>query len=221
MINSSNFSIQSIIGGYDKNFCYVITCNYSGLKLVIDPSIELAKVYPFLNGTPVAILITHSHHDHIKYIEDYVKNYPNIFIFGHPKSSDKFLYSNYKIINDNEIIKIGGLNIKIIHTPGHYFDSICFQFSSVIFTGDTLFVGRTGRVVNSGSNIEDLYNSIYKKILKLPKHTRVYPGHHYGKQKSITLKNNIKISPLLRAKNFKDFSKRMADYEKSRKSFHL
>ena len=218
MINNSNYSIQSIIGGYDDNFCYVITCHASGIQIIIDPSIELASIKSILKGAPAAILISHSHHDHIKYIDEYVENYPGIFIFGHPSSSDKFLYPNFKFINDNEIIKIGNLRIKSLHTPGHYFDSICYFLSPVIFTGDTLFVGRTGRVISSGSNIEDLYSSIYDKILKLPGHLRIYPGHHYGEKKSITLKNNIKISPLLQAVNFKDFSKRMVDYEKSKKS---
>lgn len=218
MINNSNYSIQSVLGGYDNNFCYVLTCYASGIQVIIDPSVEFSSIKPFLKRAPVAILITHSHHDHIKYIDEYVINNPEIFIFGHPESSDKFLYSNFKIINDNEIIKIGDLKIKSIHTPGHYFDSICYFLSPVIFTGDTLFVGRTGRVISSGSDIEDLYLSIYNKILKLPDHLRVYPGHHYGEKKSITLKDNIKISSLLQAVNFKDFSKRMTDYEESRKS---
>ena len=218
MLNDSNYSIQSIIGGYDHNFCYVVTCFSSGIQIIIDPSVEIASIKPFLKGAPAAILISHSHHDHIKYIDEYTENYPDIFIFGHPSSSDKFLYSNFKIISDNEIIKIGELKIKSLHTPGHYFDSVCYFLSPVIFTGDTLFVGRTGRVISSGSNMEDLYSSIYNKILKLPDHLRIYPGHHYGEKKSITLKENVKISPLLQAINFKDFSKRMADYEESRRS---
>jgi len=75
-------------------------------------------------------------------------------------------------------------------------------------------------VISSGSNIEELYNSIYNKILTLPNHTRIYPGHHYGDQKSISLKNNIKKSPLLQASSLDDFLKRMDEYEKNRKENH-
>ena len=214
----SNYSIQSIIGGYDNNFSYLLKCQTSGIQVIIDPSVDINLIKPFLKIEPTAIFITHSHHDHIKYIDDYIENYPNIYIFGHPSSSDKFLYSNFKTVNNNEIIKIGDLQIKSIYTPGHYFDSICYLLPTAIFTGDTLFVGRTGRVISAGSNIEDLYLSVYGKILQLPKHLRIYPGHHYGKQKSITLEKNIRISPLLQAENFKDFLNRMDNYEKSRKS---
>ena len=131
-----------------------------------------------------------------------------------------FLHTNFKIINNNETIKIGKIQITAIHTPGHYFDSICYLIPPIIFTGDTMFVGRTGRVISSGSNIEELYNSIYNKILTLPNHTRIYPGHHYGDKKSISLKNNIKKSPLLQASSLDDFLKRMDEYEKNRKENH-
>ena len=109
------------------------------------------------------------------------------------------------------------MKIKTIFTPGHYFDSICYLVENVIFTGDTIFIGRTGRTIGSKSNTSDLYNSIYKKILALSKDTYIYPGHDYGYKPSITLKENIKISRLLRAKDKSDFINRMTDYEKNRK----
>ena len=117
----------------------------------------------------------------------------------------------------NSLIKIGNLQLKVIYTPGHYFDSICYFVENVLFTGDTLFVGRTGRTVSQNSDVNDLYDSIYNKILRLPPDTYIYPGHDYGEAPSITIEKNIKISKLLQAKNKKEFIKRMADYEKNRK----
>lgn len=216
----SNFSIRSILGGFDKNFTYLITCNHTGNQIIIDPSVDLKFISPFIYDKPVAILITHSHHDHIRYLDQYLESFPRIFVFGHSTSADKFLHTNFKIINHNETIQIGKVQVTGIHTPGHYFDSICYIIPPVIFTGDTMFVGRTGRVISSGSNLEELYNSIYKKILTLPNHIRIYPGHHYGKKKSISLKNNIKESPLLQANSFNDFSRRMDEYEENRKANH-
>ena len=66
------------------------------------------------------------------------------------------------------------------------------------------------------SDIEELYNSIYKKLLVLPNNLRIYPGHHYGKKASIQIIDNISISPLLRAKNLQDFIERMQNYERNR-----
>ena len=76
-------------------------------------------------------------------------------------------------------MKIGNLKIKAIFTPGHYFDSICYLVENILFTGDTLFVGRTGRTISAGSDINNLYDSIYNKIFKLPGDTYIYPGHDY------------------------------------------
>ena len=124
---------------------------------------------------------------------------------------------NVHPLKDNLEFKIGRLAIKSIYTPGHYFDSICYQIDPILFTGDTMFVGRTGRVISKKSNIKDLYNSIYHKILKMPLKTRIFPGHNYGKHPTISLEENIKISPLLQAESFDDFVERMKKFELSRK----
>jgi len=112
---------------------------------------------------------------------------------------------------------VGQLEFNALYTPGHYYDSICYQLDSALFTGDTLFVGRTGRVISAKSSIADLYDSVYNKLLTLRSLTRIYPGHDYGEKPTITLEENVKISPLLQAKNLEDFKCRMDDYENNRK----
>ena len=213
----SNFSIQSFEGGYDKNYSYLLTCLETISSIIIDASLELSRLQPFQKSRPTAILITHSHHDHIKYINEYIKAYPEIKVIGHPKS--KLNYNpeiNYLPIEDGSIFKLGGLEIKTIHSPGHYYDSVCFLVENVIFTGDTLFIGRTGRTLSKGSNISDLYNSVYKRLLTLPGNTIIYPGHNYGSKPTMTISENIKISNLLQASGEKDFIDRMKNYEKTR-----
>ena len=122
----------------------------------------------------------------------------------------------YQKILDSQSFSLGAIGGKALHTPGHYFDWISYHMESVLFTGDTLFVGRTGRVISAKSDIKALYESVYKKILALPQNTRIYPGHDYGKTPSITIKENISISPLLQAKNLEDFKNIMHHYEKTR-----
>ena len=213
----SNFSIQSFEGGYDKNFSYLLTCLDTISCIIIDASLESRKIEPFIKSRPTAMLITHSHHDHIKYINEYIEKYPEIKVIGHPKSKlNNTSESNYLPMSDNSIFKLGSLEIKIIHTPGHYYDSVCFLVKNVIFTGDTLFIGRTGRTLSKGSNISDLYNSVYKKILNLSGDTIIYPGHNYGSKPSMTISENIKISDLLQASGEKDFIDKMKNYEQTR-----
>ena len=105
-----------------------------------------------------------------------------------------------------------------LHTPGHFYNSMCFwnKRGSLLFTGDTMFVGRSGRTKDKKSNIQDLYNSIYNIILQLPLDTMIYPGHHYGYVKSISIKDNIVCSNFFNCKNFEEFNNVMIDFESKR-----
>jgi len=213
----SNFSIQSFEGGYDKNCSYLLTCLETNSSIIVDASLESHRLQPFIKSIPDAILITHSHHDHIKYINEYIEKYPEIKVIGHPKSKlNENSEINYMPVKDNSMFKLGSLEIKIIHTPGHYYDSVCFLVENVIFTGDTLFIGRTGRTLSKGSNISDLYDSVYKRLLNLSSNTIIYPGHNYGSKPTMTISENIKISNLLQASGKKDFINRMKNYEATR-----
>ena len=109
--------------------------------------------------------------------------------------------------------------ITVLHTPGHYPDSVCFwnKKGSCVFTGDTMFVGRTGRTIGAKSNNSYLYTSIYDELLKLPQQTVIYPGHHYGYKKSITLKENIMLSPFFQCNSEDEFIRVMEQYEKTRR----
>ncbi|MFL2989545.1 MAG: MBL fold metallo-hydrolase [Candidatus Neomarinimicrobiota bacterium] len=213
---NSTFSIQSFEGGYDKNFSYILTCLKTNDSIIIDASVHPSILNLSQKNKPSAIFITHSHTDHVKYIKSFKNRYPGIKIVGHPESKLNTRENNYFPSMHNYTIKVGKLNIKTLHTPGHYFDSVCFHLENIIFTGDTMFVGRTGRTVSNGSNVGDLYNSIYKNILSLPQNTIIYPGHNYGEVPSISIQKNIEISPLLQASDKNDFVNKMKDYEKNR-----
>lgn len=217
MIPTTDFSIRSLCGGYDQNFSYVVTCSRTGAQLIIDAAVGIKQISPFLRDQPWAILITHSHGDHIAHLDQYIEAFPKVIILGHPDSSEFLKIKKFKSLKNNQLFKIGDLPFAAIHTPGHYYDSICYQLDSILFTGDTLFVGRTGRVISIKSDIADLYDSVYNKILTMAENTRIYPGHDYGETPTITLNENIKISPLLQAKSFKDFQQKMDEYEQNRK----
>jgi glyoxylase-like metal-dependent hydrolase (beta-lactamase superfamily II) len=216
MTPTTDFSIRSILGGYDKNFMYIITCSRTGAQVIVDASVEPRHVSQFIRGRLTALLITHTHGDHIAYLDQYLEAFPNMMVIGHPDSNQINRGKSFKNVKQNQSLKIGEMTFLSIHTPGHYYDSICYQLDPILFTGDTLFVGRTGRVISAKSSLEDLYDSVYNKLLTLPENIRIYPGHDYGEKPTITLAENIKISPLLRAKNLKDFQQKMDEYERTR-----
>ena len=214
---TTDFSIQTFKGGFDNNFSYLVTCIHTGIEIIIDASLKIDRLKPSFKSNPVMILITHTHRDHIEYISSYLKCFPDIKIIGHPDSKNNFDKNRFIPVSNNSTIEVGNMKIKTIYTPGHYFDSICYLIENVIFTGDTVFVGRTGKTISNRSDINELYDSVYKKILKLPRDTYIYPGHDYGVKPTITIEENIKISELLQANDKSDFINRMANYEKNRK----
>ena len=216
MSPETDFSVRPFLGGYDKNFTYLITCSHTKSSVLVDAAIPINQIMPSISNPPLALLITHTHADHIRYLNDYINIFPDMIVFGHSESALIHKIKNFRITKHQQKFEIGYLPFTSIYTPGHYFDSICYLLKPTLFTGDTLFVGRTGRVISQRSDINELYNSVYHRLLILSKDLRLYPGHDYGKQPSIKIKHNIKISPLLRAKNLKDFIKKMEQYELNR-----
>ncbi len=213
----TDFSIRSFKGGYDDNLTYLVSCMRTGNQFLVDASIQLNQIDGFINKRGlIALFITHTHGDHIAYLDEYIDAFPNLVVMVYKESEHKINCDYIKPVKQNDIVTVGQLTVEILYTPGHYNDSICYYLDGVLFTGDTLFVGRTGRTISKGSDIKKLYKSVYDTILDLPESTMIYPGHDYGPKMSITIKENISISPLLRAEDEEDFIKRMAQYEATR-----
>ena len=213
----TDFSIRSFKGGYDDNLTYLVSCMRTGNQFLVDASIQLNQIDSFINKRGlIALFITHTHGDHIAYLDEYLDAFPNLVVMVYKESEHKINCDYIKPVKQNDIVTVGQLTVEILYTPGHYNDSICYYLDGVLFTGDTLFVGRTGRTISKGSDIKKLYKSVYDTILDLPESTMIYPGHDYGPKMSITIKENISISPLLRAEDEEDFIKRMAQYEATR-----
>jgi len=211
--------VKYFIGGYDKNICYLLWCDESKHAAIIDPSVEINPIIEFITKQDLIldkILITHSHHDHIKFVSDFIDYFNFIKVYISYKSSKKF---NFISLTDNQVVNIGMHMITCLETPGHYYDSMSFWNSKnkLIFTGDTMFIGRTGRVLSSKSSIDDLYSSIYNILLKLPHNTMIYPGHDYGYTTLDTIGNNIVSSKFFNCQNLEEFKLVMKKYEQNRK----
>ena len=213
--------VKSFLGGFDKNFSYLIWCTHTREAAIVDPAVEITPILETIelhNLKLRKIIITHTHHDHIQYLQDFIYYYPLIKIIGHPRPLKK-MGEAYQGVDHHENISLGKAMLTTIHTPGHYSDSICIwnMKSECIFTGDTMFVGRTGRTISTNSNIDDLYHSVYTRLLTLPEDTLIYPGHHYGFSKEITIKENIKHSNFFQCDGLDQFKNVMSSFEKSRR----
>ena len=211
--------VDYFLGGYDNNLSYLLWCTETKHAALIDPAVELSPIIECISANNLIldkILITHSHFDHIKYLHDFIDYFNNIKIYAHHESN---LDLSFVSLYHDQIINVGTEIINVLLTPGHYYDSLCFwhQSDKLVFTGDTMFIGRTGRVISSRSNIEDLYNSIYNILLKLPLETQILSGHHYGYKLFDSISNNINYSSFFQCDSLKSFKLVMEKYEKNRK----
>ena len=151
-----------------------------------DPYIEMAKKN---NAEIKFILETHFHADFVSGHVDLANKTGATIVFGPNAVTEYDIHSAV----DGELLKLGKLTIKVLHTPGHTLESTCYLLSDengkdiAIFTGDTLFIGDVGRpdlAVKSNITMEDLagmlYESLHNKILPLADDVIVYPAHGAG-----------------------------------------
>lgn len=177
------------------NFSYII--GNSGEAAVVDPGWNYKTLIEKCEDLKITkILLTHSHYDHVHDLKKIVKE-TGAEVFMH--EDEDYENKNIKInrIKDNEIIKIGNLDIKVIHTPGHSPGSCCFLIERFLLTGDTLFVGAIGRVDLLGSSEEDMIKSL-KKLSELDDDIEVYPGHDYGPTPFSTIGEEKQNNPYIR-----------------------
>jgi glyoxylase-like metal-dependent hydrolase (beta-lactamase superfamily II) len=102
------------------------------------------------------------------------------------------------LVADGSLIRVGGVALKVIHTPGHTPGGMCLYIDGMVFTGDTLFVGSVGRTDFPGGSYAELENSIRTKLYTLPGDTVVLPGHNYGMTPTSTIEQERRTNAVVR-----------------------
>ena len=193
---------------FDKSsstYTYLIASAKGREALLIDPVLDNVESYinllKELDLKLVKIIDTHIHADHITAANE-LKNQTNCkTIMGDQSPADTV---EVKVKNE-EIIKLDKLEIKALHTPGHTSDSFSFLMNNCLFSGDALLINGTGRTDFQNGSAKDSYNSIFKKLLKLPEETLLYPCHDYNGKKVSTIGNEKKFNPRLQVKDEQEY----------------
>ena len=205
---------QFSVGGFDKNFSYIICDKDSKAAAVVDPAGDTGIIFDEIKSAQLKIekiLLTHTHFDHTEGIGDFIQTFNDIHIYVHKNGVENLAeFPNIVEVEDKDLINISDNKIEVIFTPGHSDDSVCFYLPETtndnnepaLISGDTLFVGGCGRT--SEHRVKDLYESLYE-IKNLPKNTIIYPGHDYGSSKTTVLGNELKTNKYYQVKNFNEF----------------
>jgi hydroxyacylglutathione hydrolase len=166
------FSLFSSVGFSNT---YLIGPEGGGEAILIDPGVFDIRLLKAVEGSSLTvrwILVTHSHDAHIHGIHTLLKVYPAEVYSNQPSVLDFPAHH----IQDGDELSLGQFNIRVLETPGHSIDSLCFLLGKLLFTGDTLNAGGIGRA-RDGYARGLLLSSIRKVILPLGDDVLVFPGH--------------------------------------------
>ncbi|UCH02564.1 MAG: MBL fold metallo-hydrolase [Candidatus Bathyarchaeota archaeon] len=184
------------------NFSYIIADETSKEAAVVDPSFNATAIIQFANKQNFRIkyiINTHHHRDHTEGNER-IKSTLNSKIVAHKQSRN----AKDIAVDEGEILKVGGISVKVLHTPGHTPDSNCLLIDRKLLTGDTLFIGECGRTDISGGNSKDMYYSL-NKLKKLDDDIKIYPGHDYGVKPHSTIGEEKQTNYTLEKRSLKEF----------------
>ncbi len=189
--------------------CYIVFDEKTKETMVIDPAGDVEKIIEMLDilkGNLKYIYLTHCHGDHTGGVNElHDKKGGRVLVHRYDAEGlnnnsislteymgvDSIEIEENSRVDDEDMIHLGDLEFKVIHTPGHTIGGSCLycEKEKLLFSGDTLFRGTWGRTDLPTSNFKAIIKSITEKLMKLPNETIVYPGH--GKTTMIELEKPI------------------------------
>ncbi|HYA28180.1 MAG TPA: MBL fold metallo-hydrolase [Acidobacteriota bacterium] len=202
-----------------QNYVYLIGSTETRKVAVVDAAWEIDTILKIAVQDEMEIthaLVTHTHPDHVG------GRFAGVEIAGLTELLDKckvkvvvhkaeveFLKglsaSDLKKTDHGDKVDVGGIEIQLMHTPGHTPGSQCFLIDDRVVSGDTMFIDACGRVDFPGGNAEQMYYSLTQKLMVLPDETILFPGHNYARLAHATMGEQKKTNPYLKFGSLKQF----------------
>lgn len=223
----SDLYFRQIAVGQMANFAYLVGSRSRREALAVDPAWNVDALLDTADTDGVTIcgaLVTHYHQDHIggslfgHEIEGLARllERRSVPIHVHELEAEGVRRVSGVSASDlvrhgaGDVLDLGEVRIRLLHTPGHTPGSQCFLVEESdrpghLVSGDTLFLGSCGRVDLPGSDPEAMYRSLTGTLEQLPDETLLFPGHHYAAEPSSTMGDQKRRNPFLRVTTLEQF----------------
>jgi hydroxyacylglutathione hydrolase len=219
--------IEQIQIGPMQNFTYLVGSRSTREVAVVDPAWDIEALTKLIDERGyklTAALITHYHPDHCggsfgsktvagvaELLETHaVKSYVHKLEADGVKKVTGLSDGDLVKVDSGYKLKIGDIDVEMLHTPGHTPGSQCFRIKNTLVSGDTLFINGCGRVDLPGSNSEDMYRSV-QKLAALPDETLLLPGHNYADVPNASMEETTKVNVYMRINNLESWKMMMGD----------
>lgn len=206
----NDLKLNSLVLGVVETNCYIVSNVNTMEAIVVDPADNANTINEYLKVNDLVcqgILLTHGHFDHIMAAKQ-LAELTGVKIYAHEAEEQLLKLPEYNasshvglrlslipdtFLKDQEILRLAGFTIKVIHTPGHTAGGACYYFvgEDVLISGDTLFHEDIGRSDLPTGNGKVLVESINNKLMILEDQVKVYPGHGVSSTIGHERQNNL------------------------------
>ncbi len=227
MSEDSDLYFRQLPIGEMANLAYLIGSRSSREAVVVDPAWDVDALLDAAEQDGVQVtgaLVSHYHQDHIggslfgheiEGLARFLERNPAP-VHAHKLESEGVAkiagipHSEIVAHDGGDSLEIGGITVRLLHTPGHTPGSLCFLVeeagrASQLVSGDTLFLGGCGRVDLPGSDPEAMYHSLNDTLKRLPDETLLFPGHLYSPESQSTMGEQKRSNPYLRVTSLEMF----------------
>jgi glyoxylase-like metal-dependent hydrolase (beta-lactamase superfamily II) len=216
LLSGRDFAVADPLARQMVNFAYAIGDRSTGEALLVDPAYAVGELLDALAADDmrcVGVLATHYHPDHVGgemagWSIEGIEALLELAAVPVHLQRDEVPWveratgvdsSHFIAHHSGDIVTVGGVEVELVHTPGHTPGSQCFLVQGHLISGDTLFLDGCGRTDLPGSDPAAMYESLTTRLARIPDDAILYPGHRYSPEPSASMgetrRNNFVLAP--------------------------
>lgn len=192
---------RQLLLGPMQNFVYLVGCARTREALVVDPAWEVDAIVRAAEESDLRIttaVATHRHGDHVNGLPELLERC-DVRVYAHRDDADELPIPPSAITKavGGDRVRIGDVEVELVHTPGHTPGSQSVLVRGSLLTGDTLFIRGCGRCDLPGGDAARMHDTLTRVLGALPAETRILPGHDYADRPTSTLADERRENPFL------------------------